>query len=324
MSIVALQYVKDLTESPSGEEVTLREKGILWYLADFHNAAERAAWPSVSTIAKKNNIEERAVRYILKSCIVKGIIWRDEQLRPDGSQSSNLWRFTQIDGEPPTRALIAEEKRQILGRDAAQKANQIRRRGRENPQEACEDGCKSFQQAGGTECNDGRKDVQPGDEKTCSPREESLQPMDESTCSPWVKNGAALDLVVDPAVDLAVDLAVKPLEKPLSEAQGAAAEEIPAQLIQDQYKTVWRSILDSLLWVVGEAMYLQLCVKTKLARAQKVNGLVEIDVNVPDAAYEALLVKHQAVINKTLRQMGFGIDEIRIQFAGPSVPQEVS
>ena len=146
MSIEALRYVKNLKTSPSGESVTINEKAILWYLADYHREEERAAWPSVPKIAASNNIKERAARYLLRSCILKGIIWRDNRRRENGSSTSNLWRFNEIDGEPPTRALIEEEKRQMLGRKAAEKANQAKR-GRGNPQECGGTGCKIPQEA---------------------------------------------------------------------------------------------------------------------------------------------------------------------------------
>ena len=94
MSHVANVYVKKLRVAPNGDAVTATEKAVLWYLADSHNEEESAAWPSIPTIALDNNLSERRVREILSDCIRKGIVWRDERKRPNGSIASNYWRFS--------------------------------------------------------------------------------------------------------------------------------------------------------------------------------------------------------------------------------------
>jgi hypothetical protein len=328
MSIEALRYVKKLKVSPSREEVTVREKAILWYLADSHREEEKAAWPSISTIANANNLEERTVREILRSLVLKRVVWRDERLRANGSRTSNYWRFTEIDGDPPVRALLDEEKRQILGRKGAAKANEARRRktfASGNPQSVCEPGCGITHEADAEIRRVGCGNPQGDTAEIRSGQCTNPQGGDAEKRSGGVRNSAVPDLAFDLAVDSAVDLAVEPARDHSVEAPSAAAvqNDKPPQ-IQTEYKTVWRAVLDSLLWVVGEAVYLRLCVNTQVVRAQKIAGVVEIDVTVIDAAYESLLVKQQATINKTLSKMGFDRDSIRISFVGPSVPPEVA
>lgn len=221
-------------------------------------------------------------------------------------------------------ASIEEEKRQILGRKTAEKANQTKR-GRENPQKCGGTGCEIPQEADAETCSSPCGISQGGRVRKPASR-------DAKSRRGRVQNSASPDLAFEVAVDLAVDSAVDLSEKLSLEHSCAAAvenlyqepksENLPR--IQEQYRRVWQHLLDSLIWTIGEKVYLHLCVNTKLARAQKIADVVEVDVSLPDAAYEALLIRHQTEINKALRAMGFGRDEIRIQFVGPSVPQEVA
>lgn len=131
-------YVKKLTKAPNGEEVTLVEKALLYYLADSHREEERAAWPGVPLMASHNGISERRVREILASCVRKRIVWREPRTRENGSLQSNNWRFTVIDGEPPVAVLIDEERRQIKGRADAKKSNDVQRARRESEKNSTE------------------------------------------------------------------------------------------------------------------------------------------------------------------------------------------
>jgi hypothetical protein len=123
VSIDALKYLKDLRLAPNGEPVDLREKAILWYLANAHNEDKRCAWPSMTTIAESNNVTRRTVQEILKECIRKGIVWRREVLRANGSTASNEWRFTALDGEPTAADSATEQRRRLKGEAMAAKVN---------------------------------------------------------------------------------------------------------------------------------------------------------------------------------------------------------
>jgi hypothetical protein len=135
MSIDALIYLKTLTRAPNGERVTLPEKAILWWLADGHsykpaednpNGLERAAWYKVSTLAGGNGLSQRRTSEILQSLIRKRVIWREPRSRKDGSDTSNYWRFTVLDGDPTPEAIAAEEKRRLRGEMAAGKTNKLK------------------------------------------------------------------------------------------------------------------------------------------------------------------------------------------------------
>jgi hypothetical protein len=127
MSAAALKYVKKLITAPNGELVKPIEKNLLWYIADGHNDESNAAWHSVTAIARDNNLSTRRANEILAECIRKQIIWRQERLRDNGSNQSNYWRFTEIDGAPPAEILIYEEKLRIRGEMAAARANGTKR-----------------------------------------------------------------------------------------------------------------------------------------------------------------------------------------------------
>lgn len=76
MSHEASAYVKKLVHSPSGQKITQREKLLLAMLADYHNTARRAAWPSVATLAEECLMDERATRRTLADLQEKGVIQR--------------------------------------------------------------------------------------------------------------------------------------------------------------------------------------------------------------------------------------------------------
>lgn len=322
MSIEALRYVKNLRESPTGEAVTLREKGILWYLADCHREEERAAWPSVRLIAEVNNIEERTVRDILKECIRKRILWRDDRFRDNGSRTSNWWRFTVVDGDPPARVLIAEEQRQILGERAAGKAN-ASKRARKYPQESCGTRCEIPQGADAENRTPGCENGQEGDAGIRTVGCGNSQGAGAEIGRGMVRESAA----PEDSSDLAVDLAVNPhrpvRENSSDDAGAAAVENADSGRRAQADKTFWRRVLDGLIWDVGESVYIRLCIKTRLLKAEMIGQALSLDVGVPDDSYEALFVKHQAAVNRVVREMGFSVDDLTIRFRPIEWPTEV-
>ncbi len=135
MSVDALVYLKTLSRAPNGKRVTLPEKAILWWLADGHSykpaednpdGTERAAWYKVSTLAAGNGVSQRRISEILQSLIRKQVIWREPRSRKDGSDTSNYWRFTVLDGDPTPEATVAEEKRRLRGEMAADRTNKLK------------------------------------------------------------------------------------------------------------------------------------------------------------------------------------------------------
>src|SRR5512146_428842 len=110
MSHAASRYVKKLRASRDGEPLTVQEKAVLWHIADSHNEEEHAAWTSVRTIARDCILSDRRTREIISGLVRKKIIWR--VFRKDettGRNMTNLWKFTELDGEAPVKIQVAEE-----------------------------------------------------------------------------------------------------------------------------------------------------------------------------------------------------------------------
>lgn len=95
MSIEAIRYVKNLEKSPIGEQVEIREKAVLWYLAYCHRGHGGDA--TVAELALANNIARRTVREILQSCVAKGLLRREGRFAENGSRLSNRWHFAGIE-----------------------------------------------------------------------------------------------------------------------------------------------------------------------------------------------------------------------------------
>ncbi|MDT8070948.1 MAG: helix-turn-helix domain-containing protein [Terriglobia bacterium] len=69
-------WVKEQTVTPSGERLLISEKFVWLVLADYHNTAKAAAWPSVPNLARECLMEERTCYRVIselerKLCIVR-------------------------------------------------------------------------------------------------------------------------------------------------------------------------------------------------------------------------------------------------------------
>jgi hypothetical protein len=123
----AIEYVKRLRQAPNGELIKFREKAVLLFLADAHNVEKGAAWNSVRRVAESFNITRRTVQQILATCVANGVIWPEERRQKDGRQTSNFWRFTEIDGGPTQQQRLAYVRKQIVGEMCARRTNEKKR-----------------------------------------------------------------------------------------------------------------------------------------------------------------------------------------------------
>jgi hypothetical protein len=251
MSLKAMYYVKKLRVAPNGDPITLGEKCLLWYLADAHNeeryagvsskeerrrikASEaeverNAAWVSIGSIAKDNDISERRVREILAECIRKGIIWRDERLRDTGCNTSNFWRFNAIDGDPSGAALVAEHKRKIRGELAAKKANETKASAVAETAETFAQnsgglGCESSQ---GTDANIRMRGCESSQGEGAEVRThgcESSQGEDAEVRSQRVRELASLELPVETPADTPLTLQLTSDGEPPEPSTAAAVD----------------------------------------------------------------------------------------------------
>jgi len=93
MSIRAIAYVKPLVG------LSLREKMLLFVLADYHNTRSDASWPSIPLLARESLMSEREAYKVIGQLERKGII---ERLSTPGR--GNAYRFPSIDEPDSTEA----------------------------------------------------------------------------------------------------------------------------------------------------------------------------------------------------------------------------
>jgi hypothetical protein len=100
LSHQANDYVKKLFR----DRVSRRQKLLLWSLADYHNTARRAAWPSIRTLAEESLMDIRECRRVLVELEKLGIIQR---IRGGGGAGDfNEYRFSELDGKDGHIALL--------------------------------------------------------------------------------------------------------------------------------------------------------------------------------------------------------------------------
>jgi hypothetical protein len=328
LSIDALKYIKDLNVAPNGEPIDLREKALLWYLANSHNEEKRCAWPSNKKMALANNISKRTVQEILKECVRKGIVWRRETFRDNGSLSSNEWRFTDLDGGPTSEDLIAEEKRRIRGEQMAAKANARR------PDGDLED--DELEEISTEDCGSQRSSLHQASAGFCATPCEIPHDLAQDSALPSagiVAWGSAESLATScgiphdqnyklTASGSFTDFASEDLLQIPSEATGAAAEENSGrtwpQVLENrasdeardeqlQYARLWRQALNAMLWVVGERVYIELCTKTRMLTGEQRDGKLRLTIGVAigDQSLRAVLDKNHAALIHSLREQGF-------------------
>lgn len=93
MSHLANDYVKKLGR----DRVTRRQKLLLWSLADYHNTARRAAWPSLRTLAEESLMDIRECRRVLDELEAADVIQRIRG--GSGPGDFNQYRFIELDGK---------------------------------------------------------------------------------------------------------------------------------------------------------------------------------------------------------------------------------
>jgi len=93
LSHIANDYVKKLFR----DRVTRRQKLLLWSLADYHNTARRAAWPSIRTLAEESLMDIRECRRVLGELEEVGLIERIKG--GDGAGDFNEYRLIELDGK---------------------------------------------------------------------------------------------------------------------------------------------------------------------------------------------------------------------------------
>lgn len=93
LSHIANDYVKKLFR----DRISRRQKLLLWSLADYHNTARRAAWPSLRTLAEESLMDVRECRRVLDELEAVGLIQRIQG--GQGPGDFNEYRFIELDGK---------------------------------------------------------------------------------------------------------------------------------------------------------------------------------------------------------------------------------
>lgn len=129
MSHEASNYAKKLGR----DQVTRRQKLLLMVLADYHNTARRAAWPSLPTLAEESLMDTRECRRVLKELEVAGIL---ERLPGRGQGNYSEYRFPEIDGKQGHIAPFCNSRKggQKEGEKGGQKEGQVRHAIRKEPE----------------------------------------------------------------------------------------------------------------------------------------------------------------------------------------------
>jgi hypothetical protein len=304
MSAAALKYVKKLITAPNGEIVKPIEKNLLWYIADGHNDESNAAWHSVGAIARDNNLSTRRVNEILAECIRKQVIWRQERLRETGSNQSNFWRFTEIDGPAPPEILIYEEKLRIRGEFAAARANGTKR-ARRFPQNGCEPGCESSQGADARSRRGGCESSQGEDANSRTLGCESSQGEDANSRRGRMRDLASLEPLIEPPGEPLLNPTLSQTE-PLAEAQGAAAVE-----------SFWRRLVTELkaASAISESEYLWLYTHARQLEHGHINGAIGVLTKIPKL--NEFWGAHAQQVRKAILRMGY-----RLRNAGLDLKSE--
>ena len=97
MSLVAINYAKNLVRAPDSSKITATEKAVLLVLADWHNDGLGVAWPSMELLAEKSGISVRHCRRIITGLVGKHVLGRVGMCRADsGGQTSNEYVFLEL------------------------------------------------------------------------------------------------------------------------------------------------------------------------------------------------------------------------------------
>ena len=93
MSHTANDYVKKLFR----DKVSRRQKLVLWSLADYHNTSQRAAWPSMRTLAEESLMDIRECRRVLDELEAIELVQRIKG--GAGPGDFNRYRLVELDGK---------------------------------------------------------------------------------------------------------------------------------------------------------------------------------------------------------------------------------
>jgi hypothetical protein len=312
VSIDALKYLKDSRIAPNGEPIMLREKAILWYLANAHSEEKRCAWPSIRTIALANNVSERTVQEILKECVRKGIVWRRETKRENGSLSTNEWRFNVLDGDPTTQDLIVEEQRRIRGELMASRANARKRGEDEISTEACGSQREFSHQAGAEDCTTLPQDSAPPTAETCATLPQDSAPPTAETCTTLPQNPAL--------PEVSIELSGNDSQNPQGSKVETSGEVPRAAAVENDtaYHQVWLMMLAELAQAgaLDEGEYLRMCVETTQLRAGFEGDVLILTVGFSGGSASLLefYASHAEDFAQAARRMGLNPLKMRLRF----------
>lgn len=108
MSWHATAWVKDLRVCPDGASLSRGQKLLLFVLADYHNTAQKLAWPSVPTLAAEALLSmsqtKRDLSYLEEHCVI-------QRSRPKRYGKGHLtgYTFLALD-DPATLALLLSKR----------------------------------------------------------------------------------------------------------------------------------------------------------------------------------------------------------------------
>jgi hypothetical protein len=147
VSSKALGYVKPKSVARNGEPLSLGEKLLFMCVADYYSDAQCSAWVGVPRLARENGLSERRVRELMGELIRKQEVWREPRFTDtSGKQTSNHWRISVFDGDPPPEVVKWEEQNRLMGEMLA--AKRKAKKSSDNPQSGCGNGEKSSQGTG--------------------------------------------------------------------------------------------------------------------------------------------------------------------------------
>ena len=128
MSRDARRYLRNLKSAPreckcqvnsEGKQphgtvrLSVQDRAVLWCLAEYHNPSAHCCWPAVRTISSHSGLSTRRIREILAGLECRGAIQRRRRTRGDGSQTSNLYYFPEIDPPQPVPMMLSAPNHQL-------------------------------------------------------------------------------------------------------------------------------------------------------------------------------------------------------------------
>ena len=103
MSWKATAFVKDLVKG-----IKPAEKLLLFVLADYHNTAQKIAWPSMELLARESLMSERNARRVLANLEAKGYVRR---IYPTDHKKTIYYEIPALDWADNLSSQKADKKR---------------------------------------------------------------------------------------------------------------------------------------------------------------------------------------------------------------------